>query len=81
MFDLKYYNNFSKMDKYFDEDKGKFFSRQTIHKMTSVKKKLLLQNRIDELPDEEYLKHIIQSLYKKKGEAGIVDIQHALPKS
>ena len=80
MFDLKYYNNFLKMDKYFDEDKGKFFSRQNIHKMISVKKKLLLQKRIDELPDEECMKNIIQSLYNKRGEAGLVDIQNALPK-
>ena len=80
MFDLKYYNNFLKMDKYFDEDKGNFFSRQNIHKMISVKKKLLLQKRIDELPDEECMKNIIQSSYSKRGEAGLVDIQNALPK-
>ena len=74
MFDLKYYNTLSKIEKYFDEDKGNSMSREYLHKHFSYKngkKQDILMNRINELVGNDLLKEKTLELYAKYGEKGI----------
>lgn len=77
MFDLKYYNMLSKLDKYFDEDKGNIMSRQSLHNMFSYKngkKPDILLQRINNLPNNDPIKNELRKLYENYGEKAINDV-------
>jgi len=70
MFDLKYFEKEKKQDIYFDELKGKQFSRQYIGNI--LNNKPTLQKRIDELPDYVDFKSSADIMHSIKGQNGLV---------
>ena len=71
MFDLKYYNDMKKEDIWFDELKGKQYTRQYLANM--LNNKHILTKRITELPDYVDFKSNVNILHSLQGQNGLVE--------
>jgi hypothetical protein len=80
MFDLKYYNELSRSNKFFDEFKGNAFSRQNLHKINNMQQKHIWNNMINDLPYDYILKGTIEAAYKEDGENGLAGLHKAINK-
>lgn len=79
MFDLNYYNTIAKTVKYMEDEKGRAYTRENIHKRTAKKgsNKNFWINRINEMPDNEVREYML-SMYNSMGEKGMVQISRDL---
>ncbi len=77
MFDLKYYSQLAKQEKFHDEFKGNALSRQNIHRLYNNgyrNNNHVWDTMINDLPNNDPLKNTIKSVYEKKGENGVVHL-------
>ena len=82
MFDLKYYSQLAKQEKFHDEFKGNALSRQSIHRLYNGRcnNNHVWDTLINDLPDNDPLKNTIKSVYGKNGQNGLVYLTKTLNK-
>jgi hypothetical protein len=76
MFDLEYYNQLAKNEKFHDEFKGNVFSRQNIHRLYNGRcnNNHVWDTLINDLPNDDPLKNTVKLIYGKNGENGLVHL-------